>query len=221
MIRYVTIAGTFGANKHDWFLPDSNLSQFFLQNGCEQLETNPLKRYMWSTEIDGVNADNNTWDAAGRALAHYIAPPLLDKSLLKPEETYIIAHSHGGNVVAYAAGKYGLKINGLITVGTPIRKDLNGIYKDASANISRHLHLFAGWRDYWQVFGGLFDGRWGIHRKHPYATRNEKVPNADHGSVLRDTSQFHFWLDKGWLDYWKGLARPEKALLDKSQNNQT
>jgi pimeloyl-ACP methyl ester carboxylesterase len=197
MIRYIAIAGTFGANKHDWFADDSNLSQFLKKQHCEQLVVVPSNRYMWSTAVDGIGESEDTWDAAGRALAHYIAPPLLGESLLKPEETFIIAHSHGGNVVAYACGKYGLKINGLITVGTPVRNDLNDIYKAASANISRHLHLYAGWRDYWQVWGSLFDGRFGIHREHPFASWNSKVPKSDHGSILRDTSFFHFWLDRG------------------------
>jgi pimeloyl-ACP methyl ester carboxylesterase len=159
---------------------------------------------MWSTELDGINNEHNTWDAAGRALAHYITPPLLSDSLVKPEDTYLIAHSHGGNVVAFACGKYGLKVNGLVTVGTPVRKDLYAIYEAASSNISRHLHLYAGWRDYWQAFGALFDGRFGIHREHPFATRNDQVPKGDHGSILRDREFFRLWLDRGWLEYWKG-----------------
>ena len=205
MIYYITVAGTSGAKAQgDWYLPTSELSKFLLVHGCEQLELNPLKRYMWSTALDGIDADNTTGDAAGRALAHYIAPPLLDRSLVKPEDTYIIAHSHGGNVVAYACGKYGLKINGLITVGTPIRKDLHDIYKDASSNISRHLHLYASWRDIWQLLGSLFDGRFGIHRKHPFATKNDRVPKGDHGSILRSKDFFNLWLEKGWLKFWMG-----------------
>lgn len=204
MIRYITIAGTYGAKRErDWYLSDSPFSCFLLEHGAEQLEASPLKRYMWSTVVDGLDSTNDTWDAAGRALAHYIVPPLLDSSLIKPENTYIIAHSHGGNVVAYACGKYGLKINGLITVGTPIRKDLHEIYKAAVPNISRHLHLHAGWRDYWQALGALFDGRFGIHREHPYAHWNQRTPGC-HGDVLRKESLFPLWLERGWLDYWVG-----------------
>jgi pimeloyl-ACP methyl ester carboxylesterase len=202
MIYYITIAGTGSGNKDDWHRPNSNLSKFLLEHECQQLELNPLKRYMWSTELDGLDNSHDTWDSAGRALAHYIAPPLLDKSLVKPEDTFIIAHSHGGNVVAYACGKYGLKINGLITVGTPIRKDLYDIYKAAVPNISRHLHLYAGWRDFWQVLGSLFDGRFGLHRKHPFASKNGKVSGGDHGSILRDPKFFPLWLERGWLGYW-------------------
>lgn len=204
MIHYIAVAGTFGAKKQeDWHLPQSDFSKFLLESGFDQLETNPLKRYMWSTALDGIDANNTTWDAAGRALAHYIAPPLLGESLVKPEDTYIIAHSHGGNVVAYACGKYGLKINGLITVGTPIRKDLYEVYQAAVPNISRHLHLHAGWRDFWQIFGAFFDGRFGIHRKHPFATENRKVPK-DHGGILRDKRLFPLWVERGWLSFWKG-----------------
>jgi hypothetical protein len=54
------------------------------------------------------------------------------------------------------------------------------------------------------VWGSLFDGRFGIHREHPFAHWNSKVPNADHGSILRDPAKFPLWLEKGWLDYWKG-----------------
>jgi pimeloyl-ACP methyl ester carboxylesterase len=204
-IYYITIAGTFGA-KHalDWYAPTSDFSKLLRENDCEQLEVHPLKRYMWSTAIDGVDNNHTTWDASGRALAHYIAPPLLGESLVKPEDTYIIAHSHGGNVVAYACANYGLKINGLITVGTPIRKDLHDIYKAASPNIARHLHIYAGWRDYWQWWGALFDGRFGIHRKHPFATHNKQVPKGDHGSILRDKHFFPLWLERGWLAFWRG-----------------
>jgi pimeloyl-ACP methyl ester carboxylesterase len=205
MIRYITIAGTWGMHHtEDWYSPTSNLSKFLLDHQAIQLETNPLKRYMWSTGIDGIDKHNDTWDAAGRALADYVSPPLLGKALIAPEDTYLIAHSHGGNVVAYACAVYGLKINGLITVGTPIRKDLNDVYKAAAPNISRHLHLYAGWRDYMQTLGALFDGRFGIHRKHPFAGRNGRVPGGNHGSILRDTSFFHLWMERGWLDYWMG-----------------
>lgn len=209
MIYYINIAGTNGAkNPRDWDSINSDFSKFLQSHGCEQLEANPLKRYMWSTAVDGIDATHNTWDAAGRALAHYIAPPLLSESLVKPEDTYIIAHSHGGNVVAYACGKYGLKVNGLITVGTPIRKDLYAIYEAALPNISRHLHIHAGWRDYWQVLGSMFDGRFGIHRRHPYATINGQVPGGNHGSVLRDKRFFGLWIEQGWLAFWKGEHAP-------------
>lgn len=204
MIYYISVAGTHGENKKiEWHLAISDFSNFLLEHGYEQIETNPLKRYMWSTSLDGFDANNTTWDAAGRALAHYIVPPLLDKSLVRPEDTYIVTHSHGGNVVAYACGKYGLKINGLVTVGMPIRGDMNDIYEAASINITRHLHIYAGWRDYWQVLGALFDGRFGIHRKHPFATRNDKAPGCGHGSILRDKTHFNLWLERGWLDYWQ------------------
>ena len=222
MIKYITIAGTFGSHHElDWYAPTSYFSHFLCIQGCEQLETNPLKRYMWSTVLDGVDKKNDTWDAAGRALAYYIAPPLLGKSLLNAEDTYIIAHSHGGNVVAYACAEYGLKINGLITVGTPIRKDMYDVYKAASGNIGRHLHLYAGWRDYWQAFGSLFDGRFGLHREHPFANLNAKVPGGDHGSILRDPEFFPLWLDCGWLGFWRGsLVVPQiKQPIDHSEPN--
>lgn len=207
MIRYINVAGTFGAmHPDDWFHPKSNLSKFLSEHGCEPAVVDPMKRYMWSTEVDGIHADHSTWDAAGRALAHYIVPPLFEESLIKPIDTFVIAHSHGGNVVAYACGKYGLKINGLITVGTPIRRDLYAVYQAANSQISRHLHLYAGWRDYWQLLGSLFDGKFGLHREHPFAEWNDEIKNGNHGCVLRDKAFFPLWLERGWVDYWTGKA---------------
>lgn len=207
MIRYIAIAGTGGIRRAtDWDWPDSAFTKFLVKRGCEPLVISPLKRFMWSTMPDGIDKSNDTWDASGRALAHYICPPLADDCMLKPEETYIIAHSHAGNVVAYACGKYGLKVEGLITIGMPIRKDMYEVYEAANKNIKRHLHLHAGWKDYWQVFGALFDGRFGIHRKHPFAV-NAKM-SGGHGTVLRDPNQFHLWDDKQWIDFWLGKSVP-------------
>lgn len=201
MIRYITVAGTHGADRTDWDQLDSPFSNLLQFHGCEQLITDPLRKFMWSTEVDGLLGRNNTWDASGQALADYIVPPLLGSTLLAAKDTYVISHSHGGNVVAYACGKYGLKIEGLITIGMPIREDLHDLYQMATPNIKRHLHIHAGWKDYWQVLGALRDGRWGIHREHPFAT-NVKT-SGGHGTVLRDVKHFHKWVDEGWLEFWK------------------
>lgn len=204
MIRYIAVAGTYAAGREmEWDHPDSTFSNFLLANDIIPLMISPLKRYAWSTSLDGLDKSNDDWDAAGRALAYYVMPPLADKTLLPPSETYIIAHSHGGNVAAYACGKYGLKVNGLITVGTPVRKDMDSIYKEAAKNIDHHLHLHAGWQDYMQILGAIGDGRWGIHREMPYAERNDVMPKG-HGDILRDPTLFKTWVDKGWISYFKG-----------------
>lgn len=204
MIRYIAVAGTHAAGREvEWDHPDSPLTTFLRENGASPLMISPLKRYQWSTALDGLDNNDETWDAAGRALAHYIVPPLANESLLPTEETFIIAHSHGGNVVAYACGKYGLKVNGLITVATPVRGNLDRLYKEASNNVNRHLHLYAGWKDFMQILGSIRDGRWGIHRQMPYAEKNAKMPEG-HGNILRDPKLFSRWIDEGWLDFWKG-----------------
>lgn len=204
MIRYIAVAGTHAAKREaEWDHHQSPFTLFLRENGASPLVISPLKRYAWSTNIDGIDSADTTWDAAGRALAHYVYPPLAEKSMLPPSETYAIAHSHGGNVIAYACGKYGLKINGLITVASPVRKNLFPLYEEASKNIERHLHLYAGYKDYMQILGSMFDGRWGIHREHPFAEKNAKMPGG-HGDILRDPALFKHWVDEGWLDYFKG-----------------
>lgn len=203
MIRYVTVPGTHGAGKTDWDALDSPFSQLLAKYGCVPLIDNPLQRFMWSTTLDGVDSSHTTWDASGRALAGYFTPPLLGKPVINSEDIFIVSHSHGGNVVAYACGKYGLKVNGLITVGMPIREDMHDMYEMAAPNIERHLHLYGGWQDYWQCLGALFDGRFGIHREHPFA-KNDRTPGG-HGAVLREHKYFNLWSKRGWLNYWMGL----------------
>jgi pimeloyl-ACP methyl ester carboxylesterase len=199
--RCLSIAGTGGARRpNDWDHPRSPFSQFLRAQGIHPLVEDDARRYGWSTVLDGVDDSDDTWDASGRNLYHYFVPPLgTGLPAIAPEETFIIGHSHAGNVIAHACGKYGLRINGLITVGTPIRGNLRELYAAAAPNIARHLHLHAGWRDYWQVFGALFDGRFGIHREHPEAERNDRMPKG-HGDILRDPSLFNVWLQRGWLE---------------------
>lgn len=205
MIRYLSIAGTGNAKRErDWDHPDSPFSQFLWQLGLEPLKTADADRFGWDGALDGVDRHDYTWDYFGKALYHYFVPPLFQGvPAIPPEQTFIIAHSHAGNLVAYACGKYGLKVEGLITVGMPVRGGrMEAIYAAAAQNIRRHLHLHAGWRDYWQVLGSMFDGRWGIHREHPHA-RNFRMPGG-HGDVLRDPDLFPLWIERGWLAAWAG-----------------
>lgn len=196
MTRYIAIEGTHEDRDHRHQLWDdqfSPFSEFMASHGVNQLVSDPLKKYEWSTGLDGVFGADDTWDAAGRALAQYMYLPA-------PSATNIIAFSHGGNVVAYACGKYGLQVNSLVTVSTPIRKNLYPLYKDAETNITRHLHIHGGWADYWQALGDLCGGGWGLHRDNPYAL-NQRAPGG-HGAVLKEGSLLHLWVDKGWLDYF-------------------
>lgn len=206
-IRYLAIAGTGGAWRADeWHHPKSPFCSFLRTRGLAPIVEDDRRGYGWDTAVDGVFGRDDIWDYAGRNLFHYFVPPMgSGEPSIQPTETFIITHSDGGEVVAYACGKYGLKINGLITVATPIRKNLTPLYEAAAKNITRHLHLHAGWLDYIQVLGSLFDGGFGIHREHPFAI-NQQIPGG-HDDVLRRPELFPLWESEGWLDIWRGDQR--------------
>lgn len=203
-VRYLAIAGTGGAGRAaDWNALTSPFTVFLRTRGLTPLVEDERRLYGWDTALDGLDGHDYTWDYWGKSLFHYIVPPLGNgEPAIPPSETFIIGHSHAGNLVAYACGKYGLKINGLITVGTPIRGNLTPLYEAASRNIERHLHLHAGWKDYMQVLGSLFDGGFGIHREHPFAI-NQPMPGG-HGDILRKPELFPLWVQNHWLDLFVG-----------------
>lgn len=199
--RYLAIAGTGSARRRlDWDHPQSAFSDFLRRQGLMPLIEDERRRYGWDGALDGLDGLDATWDYYGRALYHYFVPPLgVIAPSIPPAETFIVSHSHGGQLVAMACGRYGLLVEGLITVGMPVRGGrMTEIYAAAALNIKRHLHLHSK-GDWWQVVGALFDGRFGIHREHPHAD-NQRMPKG-HGDVLRDPALFPLWLDEGWIDY--------------------
>lgn len=198
-VQYAAVAGTHGARTAlDWSHPHSPFAQALRGYGCSPLRDDPRACFEWSTALDGIDDQHLDWQFAGKALYRHFVPALGDQQpTIPPSATNILCFSHGLQVVAYACGEYGLQVNGLISVGSPIRGDLLDLYARAASNIRRHLHLHARKRDFWQVAGALFDGRWGIHRQHPFA-KNVGIPDG-HGAILRDPKLFPLWRDLGWL----------------------
>lgn len=207
MIRYTAVAGTGGAWRADeWHHPTSPFCSYLRTQGFAPLVEDDRRGYGWDTAVDGILGADDIWDYNGRSLYQYFVPALgSGEPSIPPEDTFIITHSHGGNVLAYACGKYGLKVAGAITVATPIRASMMPLYEAASKNITRHLHLHAGWLDYIQVAGSLFDGGFGIHREHPFAI-NRKMPGG-HVDILQRPELFPLWASEGWLDIWRGEQR--------------
>jgi len=205
MSRVVLVAGTFswnGSDRGDWYAPGSPFAVFLASRGVEPLfgvRPDGPHPFTWSTELGGIGGRGRVvWQAAGVNLFNYLVPPLCPDRQLPSAETNLIAHSHGLQVVLFAAAA-GLNINTLISVGSPVRRDMWATAVTARLNIRHWLHIHSDQSDRWQWLGELFDGHLGIVREHPLADQNDFVPVVGHSELLRNPEHFHHWSDRGWL----------------------
>lgn len=219
MSRVLLIAGTHswdGDGRVDWYAPGSPFVRFLIGNGVYPIFGEDvsdyagvrLRPYTWSTRLGGVgfgDGDLAGWRAAGVNLFHYLVPPLCPEKRVRPVDTNLIVHSHGLQPALFACAE-GLKVNTLISVGSPVRKDTEAIARAARKNITRWLHLHSDSSDWWQVFGGFFDGKLGIVRAQPHADDNQKVPKVGHSELLRNPDHFPMWEQRGWLTWLQPVA---------------
>ncbi len=211
----ILIAGT-GSWKPgvtDWFTPGSPFSKFLIANGVfpvfgERTDASKYRPFTWSTDLGGVGFGSNdlrVWEAAGENLYDYVVPPMVPEYQIAGKDTNLIAHSHGLQVALFACAA-GLKVNTLISVGSPIREDMAATAKAARLNIKTWIHIHSDNSDRWQWFGELFDGHFGIVRESPLADKNDFVKGVGHSELLRDEKQFHFWIERGWLGSLKATV---------------
>ena len=149
--------------------------------------------FTWSTDVNGIGSDHSDWRAGGEALYAYLVPPLCEDRRSSPDDTRLICHSHGGQVALYACAA-GLKVRVLVTVATPVRRDMQAVITRALPQIGYWLHVYADGRsDWWQLAGALFDGRVGLYRQMADADQNLPVPGAGHSTVLTDPAYDTYW----------------------------
>lgn len=191
----------------DWYCPGHPFGTFLWKNGCTpDFDGTPgtklAKPFIWSTDLAGVPflTKKRDWAAGGAALAYFV----MLKRQRPGSATAILAHSHALQIAAYAAYEHDLKIQTLITIGSPLRADMKDQYAALRANTQYWLHLHSDGSDKWQWFGEMFDGHFGIVRETPLADKNDFVPGVGHSELLRDPAQFHYWTDRGWLNQLKG-----------------
>ena len=193
-LRVILVPGThaWDGQTADWYTPNSPFVASLAARGIGLVGGD--RPYVWSTDLGGAvpltDRDTAVWAAAGINLYAYVVPPLGDGPAIPPDETYIIAHSHGLQVVLYACA-YGLEVETLISVGSPVRQDMARIAAQARPRIRRWVHISGGHRDWWQVLGALFDGRVGVVRHHPWADENVTLPKCNHEDALRNPAYFH------------------------------
>lgn len=191
----------------DWYCPGHAFGKFLTEQGVAPSydgsgQERPSRPFVWSTGLAGVPffTSKKTWAAGGAALKYFAVSQLR----LGGRQTSLIAHSHGLQVALFACAEQDLKVDVLISVGSPVREDMMPVAERAMRNIGYWLHLYSDGSDRWQWFGELFDGHLGIVRKHPLADQNDSVSKVGHSKLLRDPAQYHYWVERGWLDLLKG-----------------
>lgn len=201
MIPFLAIPGTWGWNgKSDgqWYDLASPWSAYMRSQGFEHLRGPDRRPFVWTTDINGAQfwrrwfgrkPDVNDWQAAGCNLYAWLVPPLAPDRCQPAEATHLIAHSHGLQVVLFACAD-GLKVNTLISIGSPVRVDMLEVAKRARPNIGFWLHIHSDGSDRMQWFGELGDGAFTIKRNHPFADQNNMYPGVGHSGVLNDPRLF-------------------------------
>jgi hypothetical protein len=202
----ILVAGTDswkGKNDNDWFCPGHQFGQFLADQGVAPIYDDGPRPFIWSTDLDGVPgvaSGTRDWAAGGAALSYFVRLYLRMPGF----RTALIVHSHGLQVAAFAAAEHDLKIQTLISMGSPIRQDLGAQYKALRANTQYWLHVHSDNTDRFQILGELFDGHVGIVREAPLADKNDFVAKVGHSELLRDKAQYHHWVERGWLSQLKG-----------------
>jgi hypothetical protein len=220
MTGLVLVPGTWAwrgpDTKGEWYQDGSPFVHYLLSHGIEVWSRR--RPFVWSTRIGGLPFPTShlDWEAAGQNLFAYVDPARPDVGVsLTGRETRIIAHSHGLQVALYAAAA-GCKIDTLVSVGSPIRRDMREIAIAARPNIRTWWQLAGGSRDWMQWLGEIFDGNLGIVRDAIYrdehgkpvvwADQTVKAPTLNHSDWICNPDEFHRWQDECVLSLLKGDA---------------
>lgn len=196
---YIPVQGTHSwdedPNSFQWWENLSALSQYLKSLGL--CHVNEMLPFQWSTALDGIFTKHEAWKGAARALQYYIGEQF--PKGLPMEKRNILAHSHGGQVVFYACA-FGLHIRNLVTVGTPVRADMEAVVRLARPNIENWLHICDSRHDLISIAGALFDGRIRIEHCFDLADRNDDCRTLDisHSRILNDPLKFGLWEIRDW-----------------------
>lgn len=199
MSTCVLIHGTWGAK---WAEPDSDFRKMLCKQRFFIAPT-----FEWSGDISGIpsftaNGKHSDWRAAGASLSYYMKD-------IPYQNRNVIAHSHGGQCVAYAAAFKGVAIRRLITVSTPPREDMESVWERAKPNVGYHVHVVSKRGDWMIRFGQAFDHRWGWDATIPSADQNIVIPDIGHSGILMDPMYITLWSSQHLLDF----LRMDDAML--------
>lgn len=208
------VQGTHGwgrsADETQWWHHASPFATWLTAQDC--LVLGAVRPFIWDTDLDGIGwlhrrpfKKHINWEAAGWALYNYLVPAIAREGFVVDDyvplaDRNLVAHSHALQVVAYGCAN-GLKINRLLTIGSPVREDMADVYAAALPNIGAWLHVHSDGSDRVQWFGELFDGHFGVVREAPLADRNVLIAKVAHSKLLNDPAAFPLWREHGLLKF--------------------
>lgn len=209
----ILVPGTHAALKDrpkQWHHPSSPFVAFLRSQGLRLAD---CEQFVWTTELDGVRwwpwqwfrkDDHTDWRAAGANFKRYLAT-------IPFEDRNVLAHSHAGQLVFYSL-RLGARIRRLVTIGTPVRKDMRDVVWAAKNQLfktgGRWRHFYSPDGDRTQWLGSLqLNNLFGIERKFNHA-ENCPTPGAGHSRVLNDPEYFSYFLVRyhglSTIDFLKG-----------------
>lgn len=214
MSVFLPIAGTWGWKGHtttgQWWQPDSPVLRYLEDHQLAHIA--PHRPFIWTTSLNGAigrvfGGGTQDWDTGGANLNSYFRPIFE----LPDEDTYVpIAqrnvwlHSHAIGVAAFAMECYDLKLNRIVSIGSPIRKDIEAMIASAATK-----KLFTGWLhvwakgDKWQFMGEWFDKRLGTHRQLEVngVCNREIAPKYLHSAILNKPALFPGLIEEGIVQF--------------------
>ncbi len=210
-MRTILIPGTDAWDNDDrveWYTSTSSFASMLLTYGIP-VYFGDGRPFVWSTRLGGIwgldmwNSHERlaTWSAAGINLFDYVVPVETRQASedVTKSDVNLIVHSHALQVALFALAA-GLRVRTMISVGSPIRKDVAAATLGARANVDYWLHIHSDHSDSMQWLGEIGDGWFGIIRKAPLADRNDSVKGVGHSLLLRDPANTHYWIERGWID---------------------
>lgn len=112
----------------------------------------------------------------------------------------VICHSHGLQVVTYAAAR-GQRFSTVLSLSGPVRRDLQRARRAASGRITRWVQVTdPTGKDRTILEGEAFDGHVGWHLELPEATYNLSAPGQGHSGLTMDVGAWEP------LGLWAALA---------------
>lgn len=200
------VAGTWGwrglfPDQNHWTHPKSRLWSYLNTQGLTARCDRNNHGFTWGTRLAGFQVwrrlfgqkpSLQDWEVGAANFYDYHRPATVEpRHFLRGRNLHSICHSHGGNLPYIACSAYGLHINVLVTVSTPIRWDVLKVHGEkARQNIGHHIHYWSE-GDEIQAAGEAGDAHLGWVREHPFADENIKLPKeAGHSGLLENPFYF-------------------------------